>query len=348
MNKKKVFFLANPYLDLYKSIVTELERQQYDVYVFLDRTFRCDPDFKNNRFRWLKKIIFITFNFRKQYWKKAVRQPCFNEKYDIFLCLQGYSVDKILIDRLRKNNTDIKSILYLWDSNSHYNFSKNFKFFDKIFTFDRIDALRYKVHHLPIYWVNEENRQQPEKTEYKVFFVGSLHSDRYWLLKNITQQLDAAKISHYIKLYVPPTNITAASMVRYLWYNISMQNRNIEEWKIIYRSKFNSSFLTNQAVGISEYNNMLRKSACILDTDQPCQNGLTARFIWALAANKKIITTSQDIINYSFYSPDRILLIDRKKPEIDCKFLSDSDEPLQFLNEIIKLRIDNWVKTLLH
>jgi hypothetical protein len=341
MDRKKVFFLAQTYLDLYKEIVAELERQQYDVYVFPDKIFHLDPYFRNSSFKLLKKIYSILFISRRRYWRNAIKKIEFNEKYDILFSIDGCSIDKILIDHLKSINPNLKTILYLWDSNNYYNFERNFYLFNKIFTFDRIDSEHLKINHLPIFWINEETNKQA--IEYKIFFIGSMHSDRYWLIKKIMKQVAEMKIPYYIKLFVPvPTFFIVRKYITYILFRFK---KNLEEWNVIY-GKYLPSFVINHQVTTQQFNDVLKKSLCVLDTDKIGQNGLTPRFIWALAANKKIITTNKDIINYPFYSPDRILIIDRETPRIPYEFIMDPIDDTELLEGLLDLRIDNWIKTI--
>lgn len=76
------------------------------------------------------------------------------------------------------------------------------------------------------------------------------------------------------------------------------------------------------------------------------QTDTTPRLIWALAMNKKIITTNQYIKYMPFYDPDNIFIIDRNNPRIDLNFLKS--QPKETIHPLIKtLRIDYWKKQIL-
>ena len=70
-------------------------------------------------------------------------------------------------------------------------------------------------------------------------------------------------------------------------------------------------------------NENIEKSNTILDIHHPKQTGLTMRTIEMIGMNKKIITTNKDIINYDFYNPNNILVIDRKKIKINLDFFQE-------------------------
>lgn len=64
----------------------------------------------------------------------------------------------------------------------------------------------------------------------------------------------------------------------------------------------------------------------------PLQTGLTMRTIESIGAQKKLITTNRDIVNYDFYRPENILIVDRERPAVDAEFLA---EPYIGLDETI-------------
>ncbi|KAA6352597.1 hypothetical protein EZS27_000049 [termite gut metagenome] len=345
--KARVFFLAPSYLNLYKEIVCELEKQNYEIYTVSDIIFRFDPYFKDSRFKKMKYICIKAIS--RRYWKRMIRHKVeFNKQYDILFCVNGYSIDKILLNHLKKKNPYIKCILYLWDSNNYYNFSRNFHLFDKVITFDRIDSIHFNIEYLPFFLVDKGQNEQTNK--YQICFIGSNHDDRYWIVKNIVKQLDEMNISYYIKLFIPERKPSFRSKIRYLCYRLYSSHyiKKIEEWNLIY-GKYIPSFVTNHLFSPQQFSHVLNESFCVLDTDRECQSGLTPRLIWALAANKKIITTNVDVVNHPFYSSDRICIIDRNRPQVSYEFINTpiNNECNDFMQELLKLRIDNWIETVL-
>ena len=63
-----------------------------------------------------------------------------------------------------------------------------------------------------------------------------------------------------------------------------------------------------------------RKTKSVIDINKPFQNGLTIRTFEVLACGKKLITTNTYIINYPFYSPENVLVIDRERIYLDADF----------------------------
>ena len=93
---------------------------------------------------------------------------------------------------------------------------------------------------------------------------------------------------------------------------------------------------------------MISKSRAILDTQASYQDGLTARFMWALGEEKKIITTNDNILKYPFYTPEQFYILNENNlsgiPEFLKKdfVMTDSNRKI-----VAQYRIDNWLDTLL-
>ena len=96
---------------------------------------------------------------------------------------------------------------------------------------------------------------------------------------------------------------------------------------------------------------MMMESEVIVDSINPMQDGLTARFTWALGAEKKIITNNKSVKTYDFYTPEQIFVIEDFSPKTE-------NEILNFLHskyimtpdvrrKINSFRMDNWINNLL-
>jgi hypothetical protein len=70
-------------------------------------------------------------------------------------------------------------------------------------------------------------------------------------------------------------------------------------------------------------------SKVVLDINHPNQKGLTMRTFETIGAQRKLITTNEDIKRYSFYNPNNILVINRKNPELNESFFYSDYEPIE-------------------
>ena len=66
------------------------------------------------------------------------------------------------------------------------------------------------------------------------------------------------------------------------------------------------------------------------------------RTIEILGLKRKFITTNKDIVNYDFYNPNNIMVIDREQPQIDFNFF---DLPYEELDDNLynKYSLKNWI-----
>ena len=66
------------------------------------------------------------------------------------------------------------------------------------------------------------------------------------------------------------------------------------------------------------------------------------RSIEIIGLRRKFITTNRDIVNYDFYNPNNILVLDRKNSIVDMSFF---DKPYEMLPDEIyeKYSLRNWI-----
>lgn len=82
----------------------------------------------------------------------------------------------------------------------------------------------------------------------------------------------------------------------------------LEKYKI--KCNFRVIRNENEYVTYNEYLNEILSCRCILDFNVTSLNGLTLRPLEALFLKKKLITNNKDIINYDFYRPNNIFVLD--------------------------------------
>lgn len=310
----KILFLAPSYLNLYIPIQKELERQGHYVTYFEDR-FLPPIEWAHS---WIRKIIAGSRNPLIVYWRHHLKKEknLFGTKYDLLLCINGMSFHPILLNRLRRQNPNIRSSLYIWDTSNYLDYFKYYKYFDKVSSFDIDDCEKYNVSLLPFYWLPIQNKKECYSNDYMLSIVGSNHDERLEIVEKIAKQLDNLNLKYCFKIYDAPET---------------------------------SPFHIGKQLPFEETIDIMQRSECILDTDRPTQSGTTPRVIWALALGKKIISTNTNLKRMPFFDNNQIALIDRDTPIIDFDFINKE----YIVNNngtkdyIKNLRIDNWVKQLL-
>lgn len=338
----KILLLAPTYLNLYKDVETELCAQGHQVFMMPDINFPNDPYLIRER-EYTAKEIYIFENDVRNYWlnlfsnEKRLRQT-----FDLLFVINGCSFSKILIESLRKYNNDIRSVLYLWDRTyGNYRFDRNFHYFDKVVTFDRIDSEKYSISFLPNYWVEPTEKSV---IKWDVSGFGTYRYDRWIVFKTIADISEKLNLKSIIRMFHPNVGNKCIYRLKYLIKHTIMGHQMIPLFV------YNSDCIVNKVMTPSELRNEIYSSKCVIDTNNDFQEGMTPRFMWALGAGCKIITTNKNIINYDFYDPKQIFVYDNKYNSTNdiTHFLTDDFISKVETREIIeKYRIDNWIKYLL-
>ena len=322
----RIFFLTPFYYDLHVPILNELERQGHEVVCMEDKKQHYDYRFKqiNPFLKAAFKLINFCANQNRKLWKRWMAEhPDSREKYDLFLCINGISFHPVLLDFLRKKNPRIRSVLYLWDSLSFYDYLQYRDCFDKIMTFDWGNAMENPFIQLwPSYWCPTK----PLPVKYDLSMIGSDHDGRFDFVSKISKQAEEASLSSFLRVVIPPPETP--------------------EERLEYDRKLQAPYATSQPFSIDQVLTLIDESRCILDSDRPTQTGATQRVIWALARGKKIISTNTNLKNMPFYRQDQIHFIDRHDPVLDIDFIKN-ESSFDDNEDLIQLRIDNWVKTLI-
>jgi hypothetical protein len=260
-------------------------------------------------------------------------------EFDFFFAIDGLMVSSFFFEELKRRNPHIKTRLYLYDRiEGNYELDCFFPYYDRIFTFDKGDSEKFNINHLPIYWIPSTNES---KVEYDVFGMGSYDGGiRYYIFKRVKEIVESAGLRDNIHLWYPHNNNKLLYLFNYIIK--ALQGRKIPSL-----SQLNNGLFTDSVLKPDAFRNSIYKSKVILDTHLSYQDGLTARFMWALGAEKKIITTNESVKNYAFYTRDQIYLYDNDDEKLldFIKRLYTMSDEIRFM--IQQYRIDNWLDTIL-
>ena len=205
-----------------------------------------------------------------------------------------------------------KFIAYYYDSTRRFSRKVDIiPIFDKVYSYDRLDVSTYDLDFLTNYIFEESNHQENEVQ----FFNISTNDYRFPLLENLANYLKQHKWSYNIQVY----------------NGSEMPAEHVE-------------IITTQK-SITEVSELIQKAKIIVEIQRTEQVGLSFRIFEALGHRKKLITTNKDIVNYDFYHPQNILVVDEHTIEIPEDFVSS---PYIEIDEKIlsKYKIENWVQSI--
>lgn len=318
--KNKILVIGPVFFDYSASIVSTLKSFGHDVH-FVDE--RQGAGF-------LKKIIFrkklplITSYFVNKTRSKLL-EYLYASDYNKVIVINP---EVLKLQDLEEIEFRTSLIVYLWDSiENKKGFIELVNLQSPICTFDKADAVKYNLDFLPLFF-DEIYAYEGEVKDHDLSFIATMHSDRNKVLNRITKKL--------------PINFQVFTF-KYLPSKLMYLVRRLLLPKYGYNNMRNFSF---KPMPIEEVASVLKSSKFVLDITHPAQNGLTSRTMEALAANCKLITTNTAIIDYDFYHPSLVCVVDRDNPEIPETFLTPSN-PKLFEEFRRRYNIKSWVTKIL-
>lgn len=320
---KRVLFIAPVFFGYEKLIKEELERKGAIVDYFNDRP--------GNDF-WTKALIrvnrFLLAHKTNSYYKGIIESTS-KRSYDHVLIVRGEAISPRILQLLRQAQPKARMTLYLWDS-MHYNPNalKLLGAFDQVFSFDRSDVERYpKMQFLPLFYAGEFDRaaRQKGKPIYDACFIGTIHTDRYKVLEKIIENLQERGRKVFVFCYYPS---------KFLYRMRALVDPGFR--------RFGKKYVNFTGMALAEVVDRIAESRAVIDVNRPGQVGLTMRTIEAVGAQRKLITTNSDVVNYDLYDPHSVLLVDRRNPMVDDDLLCSDEIPFtQTLRA--KYSVSAWV-----
>ncbi len=330
---KRILFFAPKFFGYEVAIANKLKELGADVMHFDERP-------KNNFLT--KSLIRIDRNIIKrtitQYYKNILSQTQ-QQQFDFVFVVNLEAMTPEIVELLRKQQPQARFILYMWDSIKNKKPAQlAFKLFDWCYSFDKNDASTLpNVNFRPLFFIDEfDSKRWSNKTQlvYDLCFIGTVHSDRYNLVKSVNKQADSLGLKTYFYLYFHNKILFFYKKLR----DIKFYNARVSEFE----------FNPISAVDLAQ---KIKESGAVLDVQHPNQTGLTMRTLEMLGASKKLVTTNTHIVEYDFFNPQNIAVIDRQNPIISESFFKtgfvEMDEKIRekyalrgWLLEIFKSKLD--------
>ena len=326
LQDKNVLLICQKFFSYHNDIINALKKMGANVDFFDERP-------SNNAVT--KAILrinkaFLASKIRRYY--KSILKDIQSNEYDYILIIKPEGIPKSVISILRKLNPKAKVVIMLWDAIANNTAAgEKLKLADETFSFDPKDCEKYNMKFRPLFY-NEKYSDIAKtntKAQIDLLFVGTVHSDRYMLLKNIEKKFIKKGYKVYYYMYLP------SKILYYIKKVVLKQFRgsNIKEFKF-------------KSISQDEVLSLLSKSNAVIDIQHPNQIGLTMRTIEMLGANKKIITTNSSVKKYDFYDNRNIQVVGRDMKGIDMEFFKT--DYVRVPNNIKqRYSIESWLLELL-
>lgn len=320
LDGKRVLLIA--LTEYSKGIIAELQKMGAKV------DYMCDKPNNGVICKSLGRLKFKPYmSVIEKYYREKIKEYSANH-YDYILSIRGEYTPVESVKLIKKTFPDSRVILYMWDSlRNNKGVEKTWPFYDKVWTFDRIDYLDHKskIDFLPLFYYNAFLPEKTDEYKYDIAFIGTGHEDRVKIVKGIKSQCERYNLKMFDYIFLPHQLIYIKN--KFMNKNYVKVTKNDVHFKLL---------PTNEAYKIYS------DSKCVIDIESPTQCGLTMRTIEMIGLRKKLITTNKDIVNYDFYNPNNIMVVDRNKFEIDPKFVESSYENLSE-NIYNKYSLKQWL-----
>ncbi len=269
LKDKVILFVGPVFYNYHMAIISELEKQGAIVKFLPERDYGLTYSIFNN----LSASLLLTY--QKKYYKNLLKKIDF-EHIDYFFVIRGCQMPIEFIRSLKEKYNEMTSIMYQWDSekSNHYLHLKSQ--FNRIYSFDYKDSLKYDLEYLPLFYTEDIKTLQDDKPtiEYDFFTLCSYNRERYNILKELRIRLREYKLKFII--FIPKST----------YYK-----------EIIKGQKLSKDLLTFSPLNRPEYLRNLSASKVVIDISPSVQSGLPIRIIESLGAGKQIITTNKYVIN---------------------------------------------------
>ena len=322
---KKVLIFCPKFFGYEKRMEKAFENAGYMVYLYDERP--------SNSF--IGKVsLRLNLKFYKPVVRKYISRVMEENKgiqFDYIFVVKCEAMGKNEIDMLKSAYPNAKLVLYYWDSVKNIpDGEKKINYFDKVFTFDPNDAKKYNLPFLPVPYGEEyTNYEESGNYEYDVAFIGTAHSLRPRVVKQIKKQCEDMGRRCFTYFYSPHILV---------YFLNKLTNK---DYKYLPFKEVNFKALSTEEV-CRIYNS----SRCVMDIEHPRQNGTTTRPVEMLPMKKKIITTNKYVKNFEFYNQNNFLIIDRENPCLKEEFFETEYSPVD-KDVLYKYSPENFVKNVM-
>lgn len=323
LNDKRILFIAPSFFGYEKKIADKMIELGAMVNFFDERSIKSSPE------RALLKINPQIFHKKTNNYYNQIIEKIADVDYDYVFVIKCEMMPIEIIKKLKGIFSKATFCLYLYDSLDNIKGIKTkLDYFDRVLSFDMEDTSRYsQMIFRPLFFIDDYKKTFNNQKEYKydVSFIGTIHSDRYKVIKAIKDAADKNQYKYFFYWYLQ-------SKFMYYFYKLTKR-----EFRGAKKEDFQFAKISS-----SEIAEVIDKTKVVLDVQHPKQTGLTMRTIEMIGMHKKLITTNQSIKKYNFYNSYNIAVIDRSAFEIPEGFL---DKAYQEIEEDIynKYSLENWI-----
>ena len=310
--KKKIVIVGPPsfgYLTKINEALTSFSGIESTIVLIDKSSFK----YKNLLHRLLNSLskIFLNKNLKKEYLNSFLIDSIKKLGHqDVIFMIRPDLLSPKTLNFLKIQTQSLTAFYY----DSTRRFPKKIdiiNYFDTVYSYDKLDVETYNLKFLTNYIFDERENVNFEQ----LFFNISTFDYRYQSMEGLANYIDEKKWSKEILIY---------------------GSNGL---------KSDSLTLIHEQIPVDVVADKINRSKIIIEIQRKEQIGLSFRVFEALGQRKKLITTNTDIVNYDFYHPQNILVIDEAAINIPEDFVNSPYIPVS--DKILdKYRLRNWTKKL--
>jgi hypothetical protein len=257
-----------------------------------------------------------------------------DEQFDVIFLLNPEALPTSFLDLCKLRWPGAHCAMYMWDSVSNRKHTLDFvPYCDQVFTFDQGDAEVYGFKFRPLFYLDAYGIVRTDtKPNYKydLCFMGTAHSDRYPIAREIRDWCSEQDLSYFFYFYVQGKGM--------YWINSFRSKGAMPGMDEISFTKMDTADIVR----------IVATSRAVLDIQHPKQTGLTMRTLEALGAGRRLVTTNLSVYGYEFYHPRQVQVINRLKPSeaLDLEFFTEKECYLP-IEKIEGYSIGGWLQEIL-
>jgi hypothetical protein len=319
--KPKALVISPNFFDYYKNILGEFEESGFQA-IWMNTWLYENPVYKIL----LRVAPTLISRLSTDKYIRNVKALQLENVSEI-LVIKGEGLSSDFIRYLRQAFPHAHLSLYLWDGVENTRGATQIApEFDSVSTFDPLDAQFFKWRHRPLFArkVEKTETTSSDPAKYEWVFIGSLHSDRFSVLKRLTHASGFQKF--YAYGFIPG---------KFMWLLRHLTNPRL--WR------HGAIKVSITPIPSDQVNRITQAAKAVVDIEHPKQRGLTMRSIETLLLGRKLVTTNTEIKNSDLFHETRVFVIDRHKPEISREFLESPflEIPLETRE---KYYLGSWLK----
>ena len=310
--KKKIVIVGPPsfgYLTKINEALTSFSGIESTIVLIDKSSFK----YKNLLHRLLNSLskIFLNKNLKKEYLNSFLIDSIKKLGHqDVIFMIRPDLLSPKTLNFLKTQTQSLTAFYY----DSKRRFPKKIdiiNYFDTVYSYDKLDVETYNLKFLTNYIFDERENVNFEQ----LFFNISTFDYRYQSMEELANYIDEKKWSKEILIY---------------------GSNGL---------KSDSLTLIHEQISVDVVADKINRSKIIIEIQRKEQIGLSFRVFEALGQRKKLITTNTDIVNYDFYHPQNILVIDEAAINIPEDFVNSPYIPIS--DKVLdKYRLRNWTKKL--